>query len=131
MPAEVDRRGEPCRGLVVVVLGEGRELGPALGAFQEQCFAVLDAAETGDEGKEMTRAVERRSSREGGSRHPSSRAVARVDTHLRELHRGTSRAIASGASGDLPQVLSAITGVVIVGVAAWDVIDGFRKAHRP
>lgn len=40
-------------------------------------------------------------------------------------------AIASGAQGDLPQVLSAITGVVIVGVAAWDVIDGFRKARRP
>lgn len=39
-------------------------------------------------------------------------------------------AIASGAGADLPQVLGAIVAVSIVGVALWDVIDGFRKARR-
>ena len=38
-------------------------------------------------------------------------------------------AISSGASADLPQVIGAIVGVVIVGVAVWDAVDGFRKAR--
>ncbi len=40
-------------------------------------------------------------------------------------------AIATGASDDLPNVIGALTAFTIVGVAAWDVIDGFRKARRP
>lgn len=39
-------------------------------------------------------------------------------------------AIDSGASADLPQVIGVLVSVTIVGVAAWDVIDGFLKARR-
>jgi len=39
-------------------------------------------------------------------------------------------AIDSGASADLPEVIGVLVSVTIVGVAAWDVIDGFLKARR-
>lgn len=39
-------------------------------------------------------------------------------------------ALGSGASADLPHVLGVITGFAVVGVAAWDAIDGFLKARR-
>lgn len=39
-------------------------------------------------------------------------------------------AIASGAQDDLPVVLGVLTSFAIVGVAVWDVIDGWLKARR-
>jgi hypothetical protein len=48
-PAEVEGGGQPGRGLGVVVLGEGRELGPAGRAAQQQRLAHVDAAEAGRE----------------------------------------------------------------------------------
>ena len=50
-PPEVERRGEPRRGFTIVVLGERRELGPALRALEQERFARIDPAEPGDEGE--------------------------------------------------------------------------------
>ena len=44
-PPEVDRRGEPRGGLVVVVLDERRELRPALRPLEQHGLAHVDAAE--------------------------------------------------------------------------------------
>lgn len=39
-------------------------------------------------------------------------------------------AIDSGASADLGQIVGVVVGFAIVGVAGWDIIDGFLKARR-
>lgn len=33
-------------------------------------------------------------------------------------------------SADVPRILAIITGAAIIGVAAWDIVDGWRKARR-
>jgi len=39
-------------------------------------------------------------------------------------------AIASGASADLPQIVSTVVGFFVAGICVWDIVDGFLKAGR-
>ena len=76
-PAEVDRSREPRRGLLVGVLGERGELGPAVGAFDEHRLANHDAAEAGGQ-REGDDASAREQVFEGGEHVPSLASSRRL-----------------------------------------------------
>ena len=63
LPAEVDGGAQPGGRLGVVVLDEGRELGPPLRALEQHGLAHGDPAEAGDQGRVTTRAWASRSRR--------------------------------------------------------------------